>query len=166
MRQKGNITLIVLILVIIAGVLGYFIYQNTKTSTVSPSPSPTSTSVSAVSATTSPKPTSTSNVPAGWKTYKNSQYKFEFSYPDSYKVLTDDNSLSGWPDAILLLYKGGQSYDLAVELWDTEAEYKAKYTDTSVYTVFKTEDGKFITLSNQNKNPEVAQIISTFKFTD
>lgn len=107
-----------------------------------------------------------SPTPQSWKVYKNEQYGFEFSYPETYKVLTDKENLYGWPKAILLLYKGGQSYDLAVEIWNTEAEYKEKYADASILTVFKTKDGKFITLLNQNKTPEVSQIITTFKFTN
>ncbi len=112
-----------------------------------------------------PTPTPASTPKTGWKVYKNTQYGFEFMYPESYQVLTDSNNLYGWPKAILLLYKGGQSYDMAVELWNTEAEYKAKYTDTSSYTAFKTKDGKFITLLNANKDTEVSEIITTFKLT-
>ena len=167
MKQKGNALIIVLILVIVLGVVGYFVYKNMKlkqqTSLVT-SPSPSSKITPTPVLTASPSPTS--NVPAGWKLYQNTQYGFEFSYPVNYKVLTDSENLYGWPNAILLLYDGGQSYDLPVELWNTEAEYKTKYTDSSTYTVYKTKDGKFITLSNMNKDPEVVEIISTFKFTD
>lgn len=140
------------------GIGGYFAYQNLRlqkqiaSSQSTPSPSPSSAP--------SPSPK------AGWKIYKNDQYGFEFSYPETYKVLTDKDNLYGWPKAILLLYKGGQSYDMAVEVWNTEAEYKTKYVDASSYTVFKTAGGKFITLLNANKDPEVAEIISAFKFLD
>ncbi|MEK7550289.1 MAG: hypothetical protein AAB535_00685 [Patescibacteria group bacterium] len=129
---------------------------------------PTPTSSASIPSTSIPVATATTaaSLKPGWKLYQNEQYKFEFSHPSSYKVLTDAENLYGWPKAILLLYKGGQSYDLAVEIWNTEAEYKAKYTDTSTYNVFKTKDGKFITLLNANKDAEVAEIISTFKFTD
>ena len=166
MRQRGNAIVIVLVLVIATAAIGFLVYQNMqlrKQATVpSQSPTPTASTVSTSVSTSTPGP----SLKPGWKLYQNSQYGFEFSYPSQYKVLTDSENLYGWPKAVLLLYKGGQSYDMAVEVWNTEAEYKAKYTDTSTFSVFKTNGGKFITLLNQNKDPEVAEIIATFKFTD
>ena len=100
---------------------------------------------------------------SGWKTYQDSQYNFELKYPEEYKIAEDK---SGWPNATLLLYKGGQTYDLAVEVWNTESEYTSKYkTQMSLdgLTV-KNYQGKFITLFNGNLDPTVDQIISTFKF--
>lgn len=166
MRQKGNVLIVVLILVIAIAAIGFLLYQNMQLKKQTASVSPTPTSTANVAKTSAPEVVPSPSLKPGWKLYQNEKYGFEFSYPSSYKVLTDSENLSGWPDAILLLYKGGQSYDMAIEIWNTEAQYKAKYTDTSTYTVFKTKDGKFITLLNQNKDPEVAQIISTFKFTN
>ena len=169
MKQKGNIIVIVLVSVILLAIIGFLVYQNMqlKKQAASPSPTPSSavTAVSPVSASIATATPGTSLTP-GWKLYTNNQYGFEFSYPSSYKVLTDAENLYGWPKAILLLYKGGQSYDLAVEVWNTEAEYKAKYTDSSILNVFKTKDGKFITFLNQNKDSEVAEIISTFRLNN
>ena len=166
MKQKGNTIAIILILIIALGAIGFLVYQNTqlKKQVITPTPAPI---ISADTVPTSaPAPTPSPSLKPGWKLYQSEQYKFEFSYPAEYKVLTDSENLYGWPKAILLLYKGGQSYDMALEIWNTEAEYEAKYTDASTFSVFKTKDGKFITLSNQNKDPEVDEIISTFKFTD
>lgn len=162
MKQKGNITVTVLVLIIAVAIIGFLIYQNMqlRKQTATPTATPISTAVSI------PTPVPTPTLKPGWKLYQNEQYKFEFSHPSAYKVLTDKENLYGWPKAILLLYKGGQSYDVAVEIWNTEAEYTAKYTDTSTFSVFKTKDGKFITLANLNKDPEVSEIIATFKFTD
>ena len=166
MRQKGNVIVIVLILTIAAAAIGFLVYQNTQLRKQATVPSQAPTPTASIVPTPATTPTPSPSLKPGWKLYQNGQYDFEFSYPATYKVLTDSENLYGWPKAILLLYKGGQSYDMAVEVWNTEAEYKAKYTDTSTFSVFKTGNGKFITLLNQNKDPEVAEIISTFKFTD
>lgn len=166
MRQKGNVLIIVLILVIALGAIGYLIYQNMQLKNQVTTPTPTSTTTISLSQTSTPEVSPSPSLKPGWKLYQNTQYGFEFSYPANYKVLTDSENLYGWPNAILLLYKGGQSYDLPIEIWNSEAEYKAKYTDSSTYVVYKTKDGKFITLSNMNKDPEVAQIVATFKFTN
>ncbi len=170
MRQKGNALIIVLLLLIALGIIGYFVYQNMLLKRQANIPLSTPTSVAVTVASPSPVPVPTPipgpSLKPGWQLYTNDQYGFEFSHPASYKVLTDSENLYGWPKAILLLYKGGQSYDLAVEIWSSEAEYKAKYPDSSILTVFKTKDGKFITLLNQNNDPEVSEIISTFKLSD
>ena len=166
MRQRGNVIVIVLVLIIAVAAIGFLVYQNIQLRKGAIIPTPAPTLSAGIVPTSGPTLTPGPSLQPGWKLYQNSQYGFEFSHPTEYKVLTDSENLYGWPKAILLLYKGGQSYDMAVEVWNTEAEYKAKYTDTSTFSVFKTGNGKFITLLNQNKDPEVAEIISTFKFTD
>jgi len=165
-KQKGNTIVIILILIIAAAAIGFLVYQNMQLRKQTAIPSSTPTPSAGTVPTSVPTPIPSPSLKPGWKLYQNEQYGFEFSYPATYKVLTDSENLYGWPKAILLLYKGGQSYDMAVEVWNTEAEYKTKYTDTSTFSVFKTGNGKFITLSNANKDPEVAEIISTFKFTE
>lgn len=167
MKQKGNTLVIVLILLVALGVIGLLVYQNMQLKKKVATPAPQPTTFASIAPTLAPTkaPTPTASLKPGWKLYQNSQYKFEFSHPAEYKILTDSENLYGWPKAILLLYKGGQSYDMPVEIWNTEAEYKAKYTDSSNLNVFKTTGGKFITLLNANNDPEVDEIISTFKFT-
>jgi len=104
-----------------------------------------------------------SAVPQGWLTYTNTQYGFEISYPKTYKALDDSDNLYGWPDAVVLFYAGGQSYDMAVEVWDTKTEYENKYpTQIDNLTVKRVGD-KYITLLNMNRQAEVDQIIETFK---
>lgn len=102
------------------------------------------------------------NAHPDWKLYKNEMYGFQIFHPASYKVLNDKENLYGWPDAIVLLYKGGQSYDLPIEVWDSKAEYVAKYKDDPRMTV-KEVKGKYITLFNMNTVDEVNEIIATFK---
>lgn len=99
-------------------------------------------------------------LPPGWQTYTNSQYGFTISHPSDYKVLTDKDSLYGWPNAVVLLYAGGQSYDVAIEVWDKEEEYKEKYPGQTL-PAYKI-DGKIITISDQTKNAETSQIVESF----
>jgi len=166
--RKGFALIFVIILIAALAAAGYFGYQYYLAQKGGDYQAPTQTPVSnyspvpVVTALPSASPVST-GMP-GWKAYTNSQYGFEISYPDNYKALTDAENLYGWPKAVVLLYSGGQSYDLPIEVWNTEAEYKAKYTDLANITV-KTAGNKFITLSNMNMDPEVDQIISTFKLT-
>jgi len=65
--------------------------------------------------------------PDGWLTYINDSYGFYFHYPSQFEVLTDADSLNGWEKAVLLLYTGGQSYDVAVQVWDSLEEMEAFY---------------------------------------
>ncbi len=100
---------------------------------------------------------------ADLQTYTNTQYGFELKYPLTFKALTDKENLYGWPKAIVLFYSGGQSYDLPVEVWDSEAEYQEKYKSvTYTHEVFQKGD-KFITLVNMNNDPIVDKIIASFK---
>jgi hypothetical protein len=164
MRNKGfvNVLVIILLLVASAGValMTYFfgsgkLQWNNENQT----PNPTSSTAS------TPTPTPAPTLKPGWKVYKNEQYGFEISYPSSYQALDDEKNLYGWPKAVVLFYSGGQSYDLAVEVWNTEAEYKAKYGSPIYDLTVKEVNGKFITLLNANKTTEVSEIVSTFKTT-
>ena len=99
----------------------------------------------------------------GWKTRTDSTYGFSIRYPKNYELVTNK---TGWPNAILILYKGRQSYDFVIEVWDTADEYKLKYqTDKKGLTV-QMHDGKFFTLLNNNETFEVEDIISTFQLAD
>jgi hypothetical protein len=101
-------------------------------------------------------------LPDDWQTFTSQEYGFKISYPPSYKALTDKENLYGWPKAIVLIYSGGQSYDLPIEYWTSEAEYKSKYKNQTNLVVKKV--GEFyITLVNVNSEPKVDQIIETFE---
>lgn len=157
------VTLLSILLLLAVGAAGFFAWQTQNLvkqmqelkianaqPTVTPSPQPT----------TNPTIDPTSN----WETYKNSSYSFEIKYPSNYKL---EEGTYGWPKSIITLHAGGQSYDLIIEVWDTEVEYKEEYNPVMIknITVFEDND-KFITLNNQNNEPEVSEIISTFKFTN
>jgi len=161
-QTKNSLVLIMSILLIITvAIAGLFYFQIQKLSKeLIENKNPAATSEAVL--TPSPQPT----IKSGWEKYTNTKYGFEFIYPQEYKVLTDSNSLYGWPKAILLLYKGGQSYDMAVEMWESEAEYKQKYASQLDNIAAFENEGLFITLLNTNKDPDVAEIISSFKFIE
>jgi len=132
-----------------------------------PLPTPIET-IAPVIATIAPTPTAIPTntppvVPSGWQTYTNSQYGFTISFPSDYKALTDKDSLYGWPKAVVLIYAGGQAYDVIVEVWNTEGEYKAAHPGENL-NVYKIDD-KFITVLDQTKNAETESVANSFHLT-
>lgn len=159
----AKLLIIPLILAIFAiAWFGRGFFESKKTPSPTPVPVPTQT-VAPVIVTPAPTPVPTDSgpqVPSGWQTYTNSQYGFSISYPSNYKALSDKDNLYGWPDAIVLLYSGGQAYNIAIEVWDTESAYKLKYP-TEALSVYEV-NGKFITISDQTKSAQNQDIIATF----
>ena len=164
--KKGfvfGVTITLLILLSVAG--AYFLGSQNKKATENY----ISTSETIISPTEQPQPTieevEKSNVPADWLTYKNEKYGFEISYPENYKALDDEENLYGWPNALVLIYGGGQSYDLPIEVWNSTSEYKSKYPNADNLIVEKVGD-KYITLMNMNYEEEVDKIIETFTLSE
>lgn len=167
--MKKGVIYFLLSLFIVSGLVfsGYFFFLAQKSNTESPNQTSQMTGI----VTEIPQQTGqiTSNeienevpIPQGWETYTNTGYGFEISYPSGYQALSDQNNLYGWPNAIVLLYKGGQSYDLPIEHWNTEEEYQTKYSGQTNYVV-KQVNGVYITLFNTNFSSEVDEIIKTFR---
>jgi len=82
--QSGLAPILIVVLVAILGVGGYFLYTSLRANPAKPESVaiyPTPVSVS----TPTPKPESTSSADmANWKTYANSKYNFSFKYPGSW----------------------------------------------------------------------------------
>lgn len=115
-------------------------------------------------AASKPSPTAQpKSIPAGWLTYKNFANGFEISYPTNYQALDNKDALSAYPHGIILLYTGGQAYDVIIETWNTKDQYESIYASRlSDITVLKS-NGKFITLLDDTHSPDNKKIIETFK---
>lgn len=163
--KRGSIQIILLILLIIVSV-AFAIYFGTQQKNASLSQEPQNQNYleekSPMISTPAPTPVPTSNIPSSWNTYRNEKYSFEISYPSTYKVLDDDNNLYGYPNGIVLIYGGGQSYDLVLEHWSKQSDYENKYRNQPNLTIKKIGND-YISLFNTNFEAEVDEIIKTFK---
>lgn len=119
---------------------------------------PAATDTPVPAPTDAPQP----EVPARWVTYQNAQYGFEISYPPDFQLLQDADSLYGWPNAVALLYQGGQSYDIAIQVWDSQAELDANYPNEPRMQSFDA-NGKIISLFDVTQEADNAAVIATFR---
>ncbi|KKS31735.1 hypothetical protein A2380_03945 [candidate division WWE3 bacterium RIFOXYB1_FULL_43_24] len=171
MRDKAVVIILTILLLTVSLAFAYYYGTQKGRSGSAISPPPASPQLQQqeqavipepnVPETPTPTPAPASNIPAGWKTYTNTQYGFEISYPASYNALSDSNNLYGYPNGVVLFYGGGQSYDLVIESWSTQSAYEDKYRNQPNLTVKKI-GSMYITLINTNLEPEVDQIIETF----
>jgi hypothetical protein len=111
-----------------------------------------------------PCPTPTAADPqADWKTYTNGKYGFSIKYPGEYKALTSQDELSGWPNSVVLLYNGGQAYDIVVQVWDKEEDYQLAYPQAGNELTVQLVKGKYVTILDATKEDGNAGVIATFK---
>ncbi len=181
--NNPNQTLLIIIVIMFIGLLGiagYFIYQKfqlqqqllqLRTENQSETGLADSGEKETTPVETQPTqaidptemPTNTPDPYQGWETYTNQEYGFQISYPSNYQALDDENNLYGWPNAIVLLYKGGQAYDLPIEVWDTEAEYQEKNENSLDKLIVKEVNGKYITFFNSTTDGNFQKIVNSFK---
>jgi hypothetical protein len=97
----------------------------------------------------------------GMQVYTNAEYGFELSYPDVCEAMDDATNLYGWTNGIVLFYCGGQAYDVAVEVWDSLAEYEAKYPDEEF--VGAELAGQYVSVVDITNEPQNTDILASFE---
>jgi hypothetical protein len=99
-----------------------------------------------------------------WLVYKNEEYGFEMSYPETYALLDDEENLYGWENSLALFFVGGQAYDISVEVWDSEEEYETAHANESL--VVEKIGSKYIVVVDLSNRPENADVLKTFRISD
>jgi cytoskeletal protein RodZ len=173
------ISLFIFIFLVLVGALGYLFYQNTQlqkellqTQTKTEQETTETADIPKAEPNPEAEPTPTANPSpspdeyADWKTYVNQEYGFKFSYPEEYAAKADQDSLYGWPNALVLLYKGGQAYDVPVEVWDTAAEYQQKYQTRLDELIIRETPDYYVTFLNNTNTADFEEIAESFKLIE
>mgnify|MGYP001592004221 CR=1 FL=1 len=143
-NSKGFATIpLIIIIVVIAGAVGYFVLMNKSTPiTQQPMPTPATTQIK----TSTPKPTPKDET-ANWKTYSNDRYRYTLKYPNNWYTDTtysendftqrgplEDNDLIGG-DTTWSNYQNLGQYDLGTIPSDFAAVYLLIYKIDSKTTL-------------------------------
>lgn len=107
-----------------------------------------------------------SSIPIGWKTYSNSEYGFEISYPkggiDANGALVVREKRAGDIDSFIVAFRQEISQDSLVTI--EKYNQPKDFSDLLSVKKYYKHDGRFIVLEGWTDNPLADQIISTFRF--
>ncbi|MBI2034050.1 MAG: hypothetical protein HYT13_03065 [Candidatus Liptonbacteria bacterium] len=110
MNQKGFANIIlVLVIIVLVGTIGYFALIKGPTPTVQQTSTPTKVPVTQQPTPVTPTP---SNETTNWKIYRNEEYSFEMKYPSNWNVLLTTSSDKFYPIRIRFSQSssGGEEY--------------------------------------------------------
>lgn len=95
-KQHGFVPMLIIIILAVAALGGYFVYQRSLTSLTSPTPKactqeaklcPDGSSVGRTGPTCEFSPCPTPDETANWKTYTNTKYRYSIKYPPSWSLV-------------------------------------------------------------------------------
>jgi len=160
-------TLIVIIVLLVGTVFYLFGRTTTPISDVKPTNTPTTTIADVTQApTVTMKPeetaTPTKKPVSTLPMYTNEKYGFTIAYEKPYRAMDDADNLYGYPHGVVLIYAGGQAYDIVVEVWDTKAAYEKEYATRMADVTVHEVKGKFITLLDNTKEAGNKKVIDSF----
>ncbi|MFC1622235.1 hypothetical protein ACFL13_02565 [Patescibacteria group bacterium] len=156
---------LILLLLILASVI-YFNPKQPANEIMGEMPTPVKEEVAVIEETEETEETTEEEaVDTDQPSYVNEEIGFGISFPEDCEALDDETNLYGWSNGVVLIYCGGQAYDVAVEVWDTEDEYEAKYLD-GVDIVEELSDGRYLTVVDMTKSDVTADILSSFDLGD
>lgn len=177
-HQKGFANIVmVLAIVILVGVAGYFVFVNKSEPVAQQTPTPTQTQKP-----TLPTPTPTPNPTANWKTYTNTEYGLELKYPPTWNVQEKVTGFGFWinPPNFKMPSSGTVnpyfSFDVTAHMYlGDEKPVIKKFGTQTGYVYAKDQSvyfsgpngagGYFIKLYTPPGVDEPNQILSTFRFT-
>jgi len=144
-----SILIVATIFVLLA--FGAYCFRNTTIVFLPEKPTPANTSV------VDHNPTAELNH------YQNTTYGFQLSLPENFEVITESEYLLDYPNSITLVYSGGQTHDVIIDLWENESDYMSYYSSRLSDVTVLQSAGKYITFLDNNLGEQNKQIISSAK---
>lgn len=122
-NQKGLAPILIIVLIVL-GIGGYFIYQNQTKSipqtqpTIQPSPTPQETPASNIQSSPSSASVSKPNTKSGWKSYNHSKIGFSYQLPDDGTWLVRNTNVKGGVNNGLSLERNSKDQFIEIAIYD------------------------------------------------